>query len=522
MSGPHRAPILRLEGVTKRFPGVLALDAIDLDFVEGEMHALAGENGAGKSSLIRLLAGIHRPDAGRMTLAGQPYAPHAPLDAIRAGVRVVHQEFNLLPALSVAENLLFERLPRRRFGIVDRRTMDRRAEELLARVGLGDLSPRTPVERLGIAQKQLVEIARALSTEGRVLVLDEPTATLTPRETDRLFAQIRQLKAGGMTLIYVSHHLAEIFALCDRVTVLRNGRKVETLPTAETDPPALVRAMIGRTLAAQAPIGGRTLGRDDGDGHRDRREALRVAGLRPIGALEGGGLDFAVHAGEIVGLAGLVGAGRTETVRAIFGADPRLSGTILRDGRPVRIRAPRDAIAAGICLLTENRKEEGLVLQMPARVNTTLARLGLVSQLGILNRAAERDATLRLAGELATKLSGPEQTVIELSGGNQQKIVLAKWLFGDGEGASAQVLMLDEPTRGIDVGAKAEIYALLGRLAEQGRAILVVSSELPELMHLCDRILVLSRGHLAGEVARADFSEERILSLAYSQYMQTD
>ncbi|MCQ8277546.1 sugar ABC transporter ATP-binding protein [Acetobacteraceae bacterium KSS8] len=507
-------PILRLSGVSKRFPGVLAVDGISLDVAPGEMLALAGENGAGKSSLIRLLAGIHRPDSGEMRLAGQIYAPQTPLDAIRAGVRVVHQEFNLLPALSVAENLLFEHLPRRRLGpiggIVDRREMDRRAEALLARVGLDEVGPRTPVERLGIAQKQLVEIARALSGDlssgGRVLVLDEPTATLTPREAGRLFEQIRLLKASGMTMLYVSHHLAEIFALCDRVAVLRNGALVDTMRTADTEPAALVGSMIGRTLATQAPIGGGTPG----------APALSVRGLRPRGSPEDGALDFAVREGEIVGLAGLVGAGRTEAVRAIFGADPAIAGTIERDGKPVRIRSPRDAVDAGICLLTENRKEEGLVLPMAARVNTTLARLKLVSRFGWLRPAAERAETRRLAKDLATKITGPEQPVIELSGGNQQKIVLAKWLMGD----KARVLMLDEPTRGIDVGAKAEIYALLGQLAQEGRAILVVSSELPELTHLCDRILVLSRGVLAGEVARPDFSEERILSLAYSRYTQ--
>ncbi len=500
-------PILRLDGLTKRFPGVVALDGVDLDIEDGEMHALAGENGAGKSSLIRLLAGIHRPDAGHMTLAGAPYAPGSPLQAIRAGIRVVHQEFNLLPALSVAENLLFERLPRRRFGFVDRRAMDRDAEALLARVGLSEVSPRTPVERLGIAQMQLVEIARALSSQGRVLVLDEPTATLTPREAGRLFEQIRLLKQQGLSMIYVSHHLGEIFDLCDRVTVLRNGQKVETTRTADTDAGALVRQMIGRTLAAQAPLAGAPLG----------REALRVENLRPAGAPPGPGLSFGVRYGEILGLAGLVGAGRTEMVRAIFGADPIAGGRILREEQPVSIRSPRDAVRAGICLVTENRKEEGLVLPMAARVNTTLARLQRVSRAGFVLRDAEREATLRMTAELAIRLSGPEQPVVQLSGGNQQKVVLAKWLFGD----QAPVLMLDEPTRGIDVGAKAEIYALLGRLAADGRAIIVVSSELPELMHLCDRILVLSRGRLAGEVARADFSEERILSLAYSQFMQT-
>ncbi|MGI3777015.1 MAG: sugar ABC transporter ATP-binding protein [Janthinobacterium lividum] len=484
---------------------MLALDRVDLDVADGETHALAGENGAGKSSLIRLLAGIHRPDSGRMTLAGAPYAPARPLDAIAAGVRVVHQEFNLLPALTVAENLLFEHLPRLRLGLVDRRGLERQAEALLARVGLDEISPRTKVERLGIAQMQLLEIARALSSRGRVLVLDEPTATLTPREAGRLFTQIRALQAEGLTMIYVSHHLGEIFDLCARVTILRNGAKVETARTADTTPAELVRLMIGRTLAAQPPLPGQPPG----------AEALRVEGLRPPSAPPDAALDLSLRYGEIVGLAGLVGAGRTEVVRAIFGADRPRAGRILRDGVPVRIRSPRDARRHGLGLLTENRKEEGLVLPMAASVNVTLARLRRFARLGFLRPRAEREATQRLAADLAIRLSGPRQPVVQLSGGNQQKVVLARWLLGD----QTQVLMLDEPTRGIDVGAKAEIYALLGCLAAEGRAILVVSSELPELMHLCDRILVLSRGRLAGEVARPEFSEERILSLAYSQFL---
>ena len=498
-------PMLSLRGIGKRFPGVVALDGVDLDIAQGETHALAGENGAGKSSVIRLLAGIHRPDAGTMALAGEPYTPASPTDAIRAGIRVVHQELNLLPALSVAENLLFERLPRRALGFLDRRRMDEEARALLDRVGLADLSPRAPVEGLGVAQCQLIEIAKALRSDGgRVLVLDEPTATLTPRESGRLFEQIEALKARGLTMIYVSHHLAEIFALCDRVTVLRNGRIVSTERTADTGPPELVRAMIGRSLATQVPVSGGPVG----------AEALAVRRLRPKGAPPGPGLDFAVRYGEIVGIAGLVGAGRTEVLRAIFGADGPPRGEVFRDGKAVAIRSPRDATAAGIGLLTEDRKAEGLVLSMSSAINTSLAALPRVTRAGFMRADAERAACVRYAGELATRLSGPGQPAGQLSGGNQQKVVLAKWLF-----AEARVLMLDEPTRGIDVGAKAEIYALLGRLAAGGRALLVVSSELPELIHLCDRILVLSRGRFAGEVARADFSEERILGLAYSGYM---
>ncbi|WP_227003290.1 sugar ABC transporter ATP-binding protein [Kozakia baliensis] len=498
-------PLLQLEGITKQFPGVLALDHVDLDFRCGEMHALAGENGAGKSTIIRILAGIYAPDSGRMLFDGAPYAPQTPRDAIDVGIRVVHQEFNLLPALSIGENILFEYLPRHRLGMVNRRRLREEAAALMARVGLQHLSPDMPVERLGVAEMQLVEIARALSTKGRILILDEPTATLTPREADVLFEQIDALKALGMTIIFVSHHLDEIFAHCDRVSVLRNGRHVITENTADTDAATLVRHMIGRQLAAQEPVAPMQPG----------REALRVEHLRPRGSANPEGVGFTLHYGEILGLGGLVGAGRTEILRAIFGADPIEGGEIFLDGKKIAIRSPRDAVKNGICLLTENRKEEGLILPMAARVNVTLARLNNVARGGILHREAERQASAEMAKSLAIRLSGPEQPVVQLSGGNQQKVVLAKWLFG----GQARILMLDEPTRGIDVGAKAEIYALLGELARQGCAILVVSSEIPELMRLCDRIKVLSRGVIAGTLEREEFNEEAILSLAYSQFM---
>lgn len=513
--------MLELDGLTKRFPGVLALDGVSLSIASGEMHALAGENGAGKSSLIRLLAGIHRPDAGTMRLGGAPYAPSVPLDAIRAGLRVVHQELNLLPALSVAENLLFERLPRRG-GLLDRRRLDERARALLASVGLDGLDPRRRVETLGIAQCQLIEIARAIGggdTEGRVLILDEPTATLTPRESTRLFELIERLRARGMTMIYVSHHLAEIFALCDRVSVLRNGRLVETWPTAQTDAPGLIRAMLGRALAAQEAAAGHLRPPPD----PSRPPALELRGVRPRAAPSAprpvagerpGGIDLVLRHGEIVGIAGLVGAGRTELLRAIFGADGRAPGTVLRDGREVRIAAPSDATRLGIGLLTEDRKREGLVLPMSAAINTSLAALRRIARAGILRPAAERAACMEQAGRLSTRLSGPGQKAVELSGGNQQKVVLAKWLL-----AGTRVLMLDEPTRGIDVGAKAEIHDLLDRLAASGHALLVVSSELPELMRLCDRIEVMSRGRIAGSLERADFSEERILEIAYRGFV---
>jgi ribose transport system ATP-binding protein len=506
---------LELQGLTRRHPGVVALDSVDLTLMRGEVHALAGENGAGKSSLIKILCGADRPDAGRMRLFGEAYAPHSPLAAMRAGIRVVHQELHMLGELSVAENLLFERLPRTRLGLLDRAAMDRRARELLALVGLDELSPATRVGTLGMAQQQLIEIAKALSNQrggaARIVIMDEPTATLTPRETDRLLAIIRKLRDDGVTVVFVSHHLQELFEVCDRVTVLRNGRHVATQPMAGTSTGELVRLMVGRELVERPPRVAPVL-------DANRPTALRVEGLRHAGrrdvSSETAPISFSLRYGEIVGLAGLVGSGRTETLRAIFGADRAAAGQVFRDDRPVRIASPRDALAHGICLVTENRKEEGLVLDMPIRANLSLAQLGAVSRGGLLKAEAENAAARRMAGELQIRLASIAQPVRQLSGGNQQKVVLGKWLLRD-----PKVLLLDEPTRGVDVGAKAEIHALLERMAAQGLAVLVVSSDLRELIGLCDRMLVMSRGVLVGEVPRAQFDEEAILAMAYREYL---
>ncbi|MED5617663.1 sugar ABC transporter ATP-binding protein [Ideonella sp. BN130291] len=501
-------PALELQGLSRQYPGVLALDAVDLVLQPGEVHALAGENGAGKSTLIKLLCGAERPDGGRMLLFGQPYAPHTPLDAMRAGIRVVHQELHMLDELSVAENLLFDHLPRKRFGLLDRGAMDRRARELLARVGLVDLNPATRVAGLGMAHRQLIEIARALSGRSRIVIMDEPTATLTPRETDQLLAIIRQLRSEGVTVVFVSHHLDELFDICDRVTVLRNGRRIATQPMAETTSDQLVRLMVGRSVDAPSK-------RDAAQRTASAVPALRVQGLRYRGQRGSQGIDFQLHYGEIVGLAGLVGSGRTETVRALFGADPLVAGQVQRDGQPVRLRSPREALQHGVCLLTENRKDEGLVLDMPIRSNISLARLKAVSRAGLLRPDAETRIAQQAATDLGIRLASVHQQVRQLSGGNQQKVVLAKWLL-----RQPKVLILDEPTRGVDVGAKAEIHALLQRMAADGLAVLVVSSDLRELMGLCDRLLVLSKGTLAGEVARPDFNEEAILAMAYQEYLR--
>jgi ribose transport system ATP-binding protein len=498
--GRSQPPLLALKGLTKRFPGVTALDAVDLAFAAAEIHALVGENGAGKSTLIKVLCGSYTPDVGEMEFGGEPYRPQSPLDALKAGIRVVYQEFNLLPYLSVAENLLFESLPRRYGVLLDRRTLRERSAALLKQVGL-DVDPGTRVEHLGVAQRQLLEIGKALSTASRLLILDEPTATLTPREIGRLFEIIRDVRASGVTVIFVSHHLNEIFDLCDAVTVLRNGRRMASVAVAQTAPQEVVHLMVGRELEVTRAARKTAARLSTGPA------AIRVQDLRFGGNPHD--VSFDLRYGEIVGLAGLVDSGRTEMLRAIFGADRRDSGEIYRDGRRVAFDDPRDAVRHGVCLLTENRKEEGLVLPMPVRVNVTLTDLSRISQAGVLNGRAERTVAQEWVGKLSMRIASLEQPALDLSGGNQQKLVIAKWLF-----RNAAVLMLDEPTRGIDVGAKAEIHDLLRRLAAEGKAILVVSSEIPELVALCDRILVLWRGRLASEVQRNEFDEARILSLA--------
>ncbi|MEH0935396.1 sugar ABC transporter ATP-binding protein [Micromonospora psammae] len=493
-------PLLSATGLTMRYPGVTALDGVDLDVRAGEVHVLIGENGAGKSTLVRCLSGIDRPDAGTMVFDGAPYAPAGPAEALRAGIQVVHQELSMLPYLSVAENLFLQRLPRR-FGLVDRRTLERRSRALLERVGL-DLSPRVRVERLGIAQMQLVEIARSLSADCRLLVMDEPTATLTPREVSRLFDILRQLTAQGVAVVYISHHLDEIFDIGDRVTVLRNGRHVATRELAGLTPADLVRLMVGRDLAHEYPP---VLPRDVGD------ELLRVDELRVTPTAPA--ISLSVRAGEVVGVAGLVGSGRTEAMRAIFGADRPAAGRVAMRGVPVRPGRPGSAVRRGISFLTEDRKSQGLVLDLPIAANISLASIGKVSRAGLLRPSAEAASATDLSRRLRVKATGVRQHPRALSGGNQQKVVLGRWLAADSD-----LLIVDEPTRGIDVGARYEIHQLLLDLAAAGKGVLVVSSDLPELLGICDRLLVFSRGRIAGEVARADFDAERVLNLAYSAY----
>ncbi len=493
--------IIEIKGLTKHFPGVTALSNIDLDINQGEVHVLVGENGAGKSSLIKILCGIYQPDEGEMLFGGKNYAPANTQDAIKTGIRVVYQELNLLSYLSIAENIFFERLPSRA-GLVDFKKLYHDAAEMLDEVGL-KISPQTPVYMLGIAQMQLVEIAKALSGESKVLILDEPTATLTSKEIDRLFEIIKRLKQKGVTIIYISHRLQETFEIGDRITVLRNGLKVDTRLTGEVTIPEIVKMMVGREMASEYPY------------HPNVEvgaEVFRVEELIYKG--NNHPISFSAKAGEILGVAGLVGSGRTETMRAIFGADPKVSGKVFLDGKELVIRQPKDAVQGGICLLTEDRKEQGLILDMTCEVNTTLANLSGVSHSGMMEFQKEAEVAARFVDELGIRTPSTKKWARFLSGGNQQKVVLAKWLF-----RNSRVLIFDEPTRGIDVGAKYEIYKLLWKLAEQGKAIIVVSSDLPELMGICHRIEVFSNGKIAGEVMRAEFDQEKILSISYKEYI---
>ena len=489
-------PILQVRGVAKGFPGVQALAGVDLDVYPGEVHVLLGENGAGKSTLMKILAGVHRPDAGTITLRGEGVRIASPKHAQALGISTIYQEFNLVPDLTVAENLFFGHEPMLLPGVVDFKTLNANARAFLDELDLR-VAPDSLVRGLGVAQMQLVEIAKALTTQAAILTMDEPTATLSEREAERLFATIRKLEARGVAIIYISHRMPELFALGKRVTVMRDGRSVGARVMGETTPEDLIRLMVGRDLSEVYPPPA---------GTPPGAELLSAANMRIPGVLNG--CSVRVQAGEIVGIAGLVGSGRTELLRAIFGAD-RAEGEVKVRGQAVRIRSPRDGVRAGIGFLTEDRKGQGLALGMTVRENTTMASLPRFGRLGLLDHAAERAETQTFIEKLGIRTPSGEQTAKNLSGGNQQKVVLAKWLSTD-----ANVLFFDEPTRGIDVGARAEIYALMRQLAAQGKGILMVSSDLPEVLGMSDRIYVMSHGRIAGELPRAEASQERILALA--------
>jgi ABC-type sugar transport system ATPase subunit len=486
---------LEFRGLSKRFPGVLALDGVSFGVERGTCHALIGENGAGKSTLGKILAGVHTADAGEIRLDGRVIHPATPLVARQLGIAMVHQELAFCPNLSVAENLCLGDLPRRA-GFVDRAALRRQAAAMLATIGAA-IDPDAIIGTLSTGREQLVQIAAAVGTGAKVIVMDEPTSSLSAAETSELFRLVRELKTRGITLIYVSHRLEELFALCDDITVLRDGRHVITEKVADTNPHRVVTQMIGRELLIQNPA---HLTREPGSCR------LAVRGLSSESRFRD--INLEVRAGEIVGVAGIVGAGRSEMLQAIFGLDPAATGEIEVAGRSVPPRSIDAALAAGLGLVPEDRKRQGLVLGLNCRENTSLAALPELSHLGWVRRAAERSLAQKFTSRLRVKTPSLESITAGLSGGNQQKIALAKWLA-----RSCDVLLIDEPTRGVDVGAKAEIYQLLDELACEGKALLVVSSELPELIGLCRRILVMREGRLAGEVQRAHFSEAALMRL---------
>ncbi|HVZ66332.1 MAG TPA: sugar ABC transporter ATP-binding protein [Lacunisphaera sp.] len=488
-------PFLEFHGISKRFPGVLALDGVSFAVERGTCHALIGENGAGKSTLGKILAGVHTADAGELRLEGHAIRPHTPLAARELGIAMVHQELAFCPNLSVAENLCLGDLPRRG-GFVDRAELRRRARAMLATIN-ADIDPEAIIGTLSTGREQLVQIAAAVGTGAKVIVMDEPTSSLSAAETAELFKLVRELKGRGITLIYVSHRLEELFALCDHITVLRDGRHVITEEVAQTNPHRVVTQMIGRELLISTPA---HLGREPGP------VRLAVRGLTSGSLFRD--INLEVRAGEIVGVAGIVGAGRSEMAQAIFGLDPEATGEVEVAGRPLALGSVDAALAAGLGLVPEDRKRQGLVLGLNCRENTVLSALPALSSFGWVRRAAERSLAKRYADRLRVKAPSLETITAGLSGGNQQKIALAKWLA-----RSCDVLLIDEPTRGVDVGAKAEIYQLLDELACEGKALLVVSSELPELIGLCRRILVMRAGRLAGEVQRPDFSEAALMRL---------
>lgn len=490
------APLLRMQGIGKSFPGVRALDGIDLELHPGEVLALLGENGAGKSTLIKVLGGAHLPDEGQIQIQGQPTEIASPYDAQIAGIGIIYQEFNLVPALTARENIFLghENSLLRKLNAGQER---KRAHELFERIGV-PVDPERLCRDLTVAQQQVVEIAKALLLEAKIIVMDEPSATLTPQEVDRLFAIIRELQSEGIGVIYISHRLEEIFEIADRVTVLRDGQHVDTKSIGELSRESMIEMMVGRTLEKEFPKQSASIGKD------------RLVVHNLCRGTEVNDISFNLRQGEVLGLTGLVGAGRTETVRLIVGADQPDSGHILLDGETCLIQSPRDAIHHGICLLTEDRKSQGLVLGLSCQDNFGLPNLGMFSQMGVLNHKAETAAFTSYVDSLRIKLTKHEQPVSTLSGGNQQKVVLAKWLQ-----QNANVLIFDEPTRGIDVGAKYEIYMLMNRLVESGKAILMISSELPEILGMSDRILVMHQGRISGEICDVkNATQEDIMKLA--------
>ncbi len=489
-------PYLVMRGMCKSFPGVAALDEASLEVHAGECHALVGENGAGKSTLMKVLAGAVLPDSGVILLGGRKVEIRSPLDARRCGVAMIYQELNLLPELTVAENIFLGREPRWRMGLLNRVKMMEVSRNWLARLHQ-TIEPGRLVRELSLAEQQMVEIVKALSLEARVMIMDEPSSILTDRELEELFHLMKTLKNEGLAIIYISHRLEEIFRICDRATVMRDGRTIATHDVRAVSQGELVMQMVGRALAQIFPV-------------RDAPSAEMALEVRNVTSRPRvKNVSLYVRKGEIVGLSGLVGAGRTDLARAIFGAQPIEEGEILFEKAPLREHTPHEAVRLGMGLLTEDRKAQGLLLNMTVRENVTIANLARIARYAFVSKSKESALVRALAEGLRIKTPSLDQGIGNLSGGNQQKTLVARWLF-----TNSRLLIVDEPTRGIDVGAKAEIYQLIVELAKQGRSVLLISSELPEILGLCHRIYVMRDGEIAGEFSAEQASQEILLATA--------
>ncbi|QOK25652.1 sugar ABC transporter ATP-binding protein [Cytobacillus oceanisediminis] len=493
----NKTPVVKMKNIHKSFFHVQVLKGVDFDLIPGEIHALMGENGAGKSTLMKILTGIHKSNSGEILYKGEIVEYHSPKEAEKAGIAVIHQELNIIPYLTVAENMfLGKELKRQPFGILKTKEMNEKTKENLNRLGI-DIDPQKEAGELSVGQQQMIEIARAIAAETEVLIMDEPTAALTDREIETLFTVINQLRREGVAIIYISHRMEEIFRMCDRITVLRDGQSIGTKITSETDFEEIVKMMVGRELGERFPERTAEIG-----GDRFVVEDLSLEGIF-------NNISFNVRKGEILGVAGLMGAGRTEIMETIFGARKKKNGRIYMDGKELNIRKPHHAIAAGIGFITEDRKDEGLVLGLTVRENLAIPNLKKLSKSAVIQKQKEKQWTEEMIQKLRIKTSGPEQEVKSLSGGNQQKVVFGKWL-----GTEPKLLILDEPTRGVDVGAKKEIYSIMNELTEKGFSIIMVSSELPEILGMSDRVMVIHEGKLSAILDKKEASQEKIMEAA--------
>jgi len=488
--------LIEARGISKQFGGVEVLSDVDLDLHTGEIHALLGENGAGKSTFAKILAGVHQPTRGTLRMSGKPIQVSSPIAAQRLGIALIHQEPVSFPDLSVAENIV---MGRQGFGLLARVPWSAIMSDARRYMDMLEVSidVTAPMRGLSIANQQMVEIARALASDSRLIIMDEPTAPLTPREVDTLFTIARRLREEGRTIVFISHRLEEVRMLCDRFTIFRDGAHIATNSTDSVSDEDIIRLMIGRTLKKHMRKHTTTIG----------DTALEVSSLTLPGAFED--ISFTLRKGEIIGLGGLVGAGRTDVARAIFGVTPAASGSIRIAGREVSIRQPTDAIELGLAFVPEDRAANGIFATLPIEHNLTAAIPHKIARGGVIRRALERGFSSKAVNDLSIRLASLNQPIVELSGGNQQKVILARWLLTEPD-----ILLLDEPTRGIDIGVKAEFYDMIGELAEAGRAILLISSELPELLSLCDRVLVMSEGRLTADIARKDATQENIMQAA--------